>query len=237
VWLLAGVAEAAESTPLGEVVVVVTAGGEVLVGVGEPPGDGRVPALVFFPAEGTALDATTDEGAGGAVARAVDARTRLSELPTLRRYAARGAPAERVAVLDARLTDAGFAPVKVDAPAEGADPASQMTADLFGFHRRDQPGRPAADAPEAVQWLMGAARYGYGHGEPAFESGPDGQPRMARPDGFEEMTSGYACPFPASPVLAPPPGMALEISQVGEQTGIVEEAMGQWCDRAARALL
>ncbi len=237
VLLACAPAAAAEPAPLGQVVIVVDASGTARVGVGEPAQEGRVPALVFFGGEDAAVGLEADRGVGAAVARAVEARTALGGLPALVRFAARGAPAERVAVLDARLAGAGFAVSAVDAPATGTDPTTQVTADLAGFHRRDQPGQPAADAAEAVRWLITAARYGYGHGEPAFEPGPDGTPRMLRPAGWQEPATGYACPFPMSPALAPPPGMALEIYLAGDGAQLNEEAMGTWCDRAARALL
>jgi len=60
---------------------------------------------------------------------------------------------------------------------------------------------------------------------------------MLWPEGFKEPTTGYACPFPSSPALAPPPGMVLEVYLQAGQDGLPQEAMAQFCDRSARALL
>lgn len=215
-------AETRLSLPAAEVVVTATAGGEVLVGVGEPPTEAQLPALVYL-----------EQGAADLVRSIAALRDALGGSPVLRRYAAPDAPG--VEALDRTLAATGLAVEPVDPPAEGTVPTTQMTADAGGFHRRDAPGHPAPDAASAVRQLIEVSSYGHGHGQPLFQPAGDGSMTQLRAADWDRETQAYACPFPATPALTGPAGVALEIS-LADGRSASEEALASWCDRSARAL-
>ena len=225
-WALAALltspaAIAAErALPAAEVVVTVAAEA-TLVGVGEPPSADRLGALIY-------LADVSDTTA--AVRDAADA---LGGTPPVRRFATAGASADAVASADTAIRATGLQLTTVDA--DSADPGAQMTADAGGYHRRDAPGRPAADAAAPREALAPVASYGHGHAEPMFEPVSGAGMRQVRADGWDQPTRGYACPFPATPGLDAPVGMALEIT-VGDGRSASEEALAGWCDHVALAL-
>jgi len=223
--LIAAFSAAAAATPRHrpavELVVTVTGEGEVLVGLGEPPAADRLGALVYVAGGGSSLPetlATLREAVGGA--------------PAARRFAARGAPPDEVAAVDASL--AGFTAAFVDPADDGPDAGAQMTADHGGYHRRDAPGSPAPDAKMALAQLLEVSSYGHGHGEPMFEPA-GGAMRQVRAQGWDQPTQAYACPFPSTPDRAGPVGMAVELSLAGGRSAS-EEALASWCERSAHAL-
>jgi len=207
--------------PAAEVVVTVTAAGDVLVGLGEPPSDERLPVLVYVGTGDRALEDSLPP-----------LREALGGSPPVRRYASRGATPDLLAAVDGAL--ARFAAVAVDPVEGGPDPGAQMTADRGGFHRRDSPGAAAPDAQAALSQWVEVASYGHGHGQPMFELAGGGM-RQVRTDGWEQATRAYACPFPATIGRSGPAGKALELGLADARTAS-EEALASWCERAARAL-
>ena len=207
--------------PAAEVVVTVTADGDVLLGLGEPPSTDRLPALVYLERSSIPLPESISS-----------LREVLGGDPPLRRFATAGAPPDLLAEVDEAL--ASLSPAVVAPEDSGPDPGAQMTADSNGYHRRDALGAPAADAETALRQLMEVASYGHGHGSPMFEP-VDGGMQQVRPGGWEQPTQAYACPFPSTPGLVGPVGMAVELS-LADGRSASEEAMASWCERTSVAL-
>lgn len=210
------------AVPAAEVVVTVTGTG-ALVGVGEPPSPDRVGALIYMQHDG---DVTA------AVGRLAAA---LGGAPPVRCFGTSAATGEAIEAADVAILRAGLDAERVDAGGGGADPGAQMTADGGGYHRRDDPGRPAPDAATAVKVFADVASYGHGHTPPMFEPAPGGGMRQVRAAGWDQPTRAYACPFPSTPGLQGPAGMALELT-LGDGRTASEEAFAGWCDGLARAL-
>ncbi len=212
--------------PATELVVTVTPDG-ALVGVGEPPAADRLAALVYL--EGAA---PLGAGDGAGLARTLDTlAAALTGAPAIRRYVAEDTDAADVRGVDRVLGAGGRVVERVDDTA----PAARMTADAAGYHRRDDPGSPAASAAEAVRALRAVASYGHGHGSPMFEPVPGGGMAQVRAEHWDRATRAYACPFPATPGSNAPAGTALEIA-LGDSRSASEEAMAGWCDHVARTL-
>jgi hypothetical protein len=210
------------ASPAAEVVVTVTGTG-ALVGVGEPPNPDRIGALVYLRHDGDVA---------AAVGQLVAA---LGGAPTVRLFGTSAAPREAIEAASAAIEVAGLEAEQVDATGDGPDPGAQMTADAGGYHRRDAPGQLAQDAAAAVKVFADVASYGHGHTPPLFEPTPGGGMRQVRPAGWDQPTRAYACPFPSTPGLQGPAGMALELS-LGDGRTASEEAFAGWCDGLARAL-
>lgn len=212
--------------PAAELVVTVTPSG-TLVGVGEPPQDDRVCALVYL---GAAAPLQPGDGAG--LARALDDLSRaLGGQAAVRRFVAADVDEATMRAVDRILGASGRVVERID----GEGPAAQMTADTAGYHRRGDPGSPATSAAEAVQQLRAVSSYGHGHGAPMFEPAPGAGMIQVHPRDWDRATQAYACPFPSTPGSRAPAGTALEIS-LADSRSASEEALAGWCDQVARAL-
>ena len=208
------------AVPAAEVVVTVSAEA-TLVGVGEPPNSDRLGALVYL------ADVTDTAAAVREMAAA------LGGAAGVRRYATATATDDALQAADAAIRATGL-PLSTVAP-EAADPGAHMTVDAGGYHRRDALGDAATAPGAAVETFAAVSSYGHGHAEPMFEPLPGGGMRQVRAEGWDQPTRSYACPFPATPGLDAPVGMALEIT-VGDGRSASEEALASWCDHVATAL-
>lgn len=218
--------------PAAEVVVVVAEEGAPLVGIGEPPSDEVITALVFLaPAGGDSED-------GDLAGRTVDAARALADVlggtTPVRIFVAADGDSGRAEALARALGDGEFGAIEIRGATD--DATRQMTADGGGFHPRGQAARPAADPAAALAIWRNVASYGYGHTPPAFEPDGTGGHRQLRVPGWDEPTAGYACPFPVLLATPAPAGLALEIGVDGGRT-VPEEALASWCDSAARELI
>lgn len=223
--LLANVALAGErATPAAEIVVTVTDHG-TLVGVGEPPSLDRLGVLVYVAGGGEDVAATVHELA-----------LALAGSPTVCRFATATTPLDALDATDAVLAGTGLPTTGVLVSTTAEDPGAQMTVDAGGYHRRDALGRAAADATAAVETFTQVASYGHGHTEPLFEAIADGGMRQVRTKDWDQSIRAYACPFPATPGLRGPAGMALEL-KLAEGRTASEEAFAGWCESLARALV
>ncbi len=209
------------ASPAAEVVVTVTGTG-ALVGVGEPPTPDRIGTLVYLRHDGDVA------AAAGQLAAT------LGGTPTVRLFGTNAASGEAIEAADVAILRAGLVATH-DTTGDGPDPGAQMTADAGGYHRRDAPGQLALDAAAAVKAFAEVASYGHGHTPPLFEPAPGGGMRQVRPGGWDQPTRAYACPFPSTPGLQGPAGMALELS-LGDGRTASEEAFAGWCDSLALAL-
>ncbi|MDP7111064.1 MAG: hypothetical protein QGH45_03830 [Myxococcota bacterium] len=224
-------ATAAETDlPAAEVVVVVGAGETALVGVGEPPTDQALTALVYLAGEDGA-----DRWNRGAIPRAVRSlAATMGGAPLVRVLAGADGEPFDTSDLERGLKKAGFPPVTVHDDTGAL--TRQMTADAGGFHTRGEPGRPAPTAAEAVARWRQVASYGHGHTEPMFEPDGAGGQTQLRVPGWDEEVAAYACPFPTLLATPAPAGYAVEMGVAGGRT-VSEEALASWCERAARELL
>ena len=216
--------------PAAEITVVLGGDGAVLVGIGEPPSDEDITALVFV---------APDDGAGAGSAPWIVQTSRslaaaMGGSPPVRLFVAQGAAPGAGEALSAALADAGFTVVTEGGQGEHA--VRQVTADGGGFHPRGEVGRPAADAAGALSTWRQVASYGYGHTPPAFEPDGSGGRRLLRVPGWDEPTAGYACPFPVLLANPAPAGLSVELGVDGGRT-LPEEALASWCDTAARELI
>ena len=211
------------ATLAAEVVVTVTGDG-ALVGVGEPPYRDRIGALVYL-----------EDGGASVITSVRSLAAALGGTPTVRRFCTADAPADAIVAADAAIAATDLPAVAVDVTTGAIGPGAQMTADRGGYHRRDGVGRAAADALGAVRAFSDVASYGHGHAPPMFEGTADGAMQQVRPDGWDQPTQAYACPFPSTPGLEGPTGMAVEMSLAAGRTAS-EEAFAAWCERTARNL-
>jgi hypothetical protein len=216
--------------PAAEVVVVVDGGEHALVGIGEPPADQALTALVHLAGE---------EGGGRwkveAIPRAIRAlKAAMGGDPPVRVLAGPDGATPDMSGLEAALKQAGILAAVVHD--DGGTLARQMTADAGGFHTRGEPGHPAPTAAEAVARWRQVASYGDGHAEPMFEPDGAGGQRQLRAPGWDEQVAAYACPFPTLLASPAPAGLAVEMGVAGGRT-VSEEALASWCERAARELL
>jgi hypothetical protein len=222
---------AADDAPLSaaEVVVVVDAAQTALVGVGEPPAERALTALVYLAAEGGGdrWDVEAIPRAVGALAAAMGGE------PAVRVLSAEPGGPPDTSGLEAALRKAGIPAVVV--PGDDAL-TRQMTADPGGYHPRGEPGRTAPTAAEAIARWRQVASYGHGHAEPMFEPDGNGGQTQLRAPGWDEEVAAYACPFPTLLATPAPAGYAVEMGVAGGRT-VSEEALASWCELAARELL
>ena len=216
---------AQEAWPAAEIVIVVR-GEAALTGLGEPPHNDRVPVLIYL----------EDGATKDPISRAAALRAGTDVPPSVRLYNLAGDDGAGAAdALLKALKKAGFQVVAGSSGEGGPEPGDQLTIDAAGYHKRSEPGQPATSVEQLAAAYANLTSYGYGHGETLFEPGANGALQQLRVEGWDRPAAAYACPFPANPALAGPPGTILELS-LADSRSAPEEALAVWCDRAAESL-